>query len=277
MHLLSDTQIQHFKEHGYLIIPNFITAMSELQTLRERIRTIVQESAEHLDTAATNHNEYFLESANKISCFTTGNQEGRHIHKVAHGLADHDPVFQQFTYRQEVYDIIQQLTEFEDVSVAQSMYLFKRALDGRIVMPHRDGCYLLTHKHPIIGFWFALEDATVDNACLYGVPGSHTRGISYEWIRSSSDNTTNRMQYKNILEDAYLEQYKYIDETAEYIPLEAKAGTVIIMHGHFLHKSGTNLSEQSREAYTVHFCDKTDFDREKNWIQKPFTSIIYHQ
>ena len=152
------------------------------------------------------------------------------------------------------------------------MYLFKRAHNGKKVNPHRDGSYLLTHKHPLIGFWFALEDATVDNACLYGVPGSHKYGLSYEWVRGQQG----RMDYvpTTTLPKHSLEEYKRRDDHSVYVPMEAKAGTLIVMHGHFLHKSDENKSEKSREAYTVHFVDPNDFDRERNWIRKQFIPLF---
>ena len=38
-------------------------------------------------------------------------------------------------------------------------------------------------------------------------------------------------------------------------PLEAKKGTLILLHGRLPHQSGNNLSNKSRQAYTLHIID----------------------
>jgi len=39
---------------------------------------------------------------------------------------------------------------------------------------------------------------------------------------------------------------------ADYVPIEVKRGTLVIMHGSLVHKSAPNLSDQPRHAYTLH-------------------------
>ena len=41
------------------------------------------------------------------------------------------------------------------------------------VVPHQDGTFLITQPSNVIGIWIALEDATIDNSCLWFIPGSH--------------------------------------------------------------------------------------------------------
>lgn len=40
-------------------------------------------------------------------------------------------------------------------------------------MPHQDSTFLYTEPLSATGFWFALEDCTNENGCLWFVPGSH--------------------------------------------------------------------------------------------------------
>ena len=42
-----------------------------------------------------------------------------------------------------------------------------------LVIPHQDSTFLHTDPMKLIGFWIALEDATLDNGCLWFIPGSH--------------------------------------------------------------------------------------------------------
>lgn len=42
------------------------------------------------------------------------------------------------------------------------------------VTPHQDATFLYTEPlGRVMGLWIALEDATVDNGCLWFIPGSH--------------------------------------------------------------------------------------------------------
>jgi len=41
------------------------------------------------------------------------------------------------------------------------------------VGPHQDGTFLFNQPLKIMGVWFALEDATLENGCLWFIPGSH--------------------------------------------------------------------------------------------------------
>ncbi len=41
--------------------------------------------------------------------------------------------------------------------------------------PHQDGTFLFNEPLKIMGVWIALEDATLENGCLWFIPGSHTR------------------------------------------------------------------------------------------------------
>ena len=42
-----------------------------------------------------------------------------------------------------------------------------------VVIAHRDSTYLACQPQRVIGLWLALEDATLDNGCLWFIPGSH--------------------------------------------------------------------------------------------------------
>lgn len=43
------------------------------------------------------------------------------------------------------------------------------------VSPHQDASFLYTEPlGRVLGLWIALEDATLENGCLWFIPGSHT-------------------------------------------------------------------------------------------------------
>lgn len=41
------------------------------------------------------------------------------------------------------------------------------------VIAHQDSTFLYTDPMKLLGFWIALEDATLENGCMHFIPGSH--------------------------------------------------------------------------------------------------------
>ena len=51
--------------------------------------------------------------------------------------------------------------------------------------PHQDGTFLNNDPLRLVGFWFPIDDATLENGCLWYVPGSHRRPITRRFVRNS--------------------------------------------------------------------------------------------
>ena len=121
---------------------------------------------------------------------------GTHSDELA--LHDLDPVFSQFCRSQLMKSVIQQIVGIESPHLVQSMYIFKqpriggegrsahvvmitnqglrhRGIDGAgvVVGVHQDNWFLRSDPLSCYGLWFALEDSTLENGCLWAVPGSH--------------------------------------------------------------------------------------------------------
>ncbi len=57
--------------------------------------------------------------------------------------------------------------------VIQSMAILKPPKVGGLVNIHQDSTFLYDYPETLVGFWIPLQDATVNNGCLWGLPGSH--------------------------------------------------------------------------------------------------------
>ena len=53
------------------------------------------------------------------------------------------------------------------------------------------------------------------------------------------------------------------------VPLEASAGTLVILHGNLVHWSAANTSNASREAFTMHIAEGNLEWSQSNWLQRP--------
>ena len=208
---------------------------------------------------------YFIESGDKIRFFLESdalNEVGELrdakencLNKIGHALHDLDPVFDRFSHSPALAEIARRIG-LRDPVLIQSMYIFKPPRIGGEVVFHQDSTYIYTEPESCTGFWFALEDATVENGCMFFIPGLH-RGA---------------LKKRNYRVGPYRLVTDVLDDTPwpEHLglPAEARAGTLALFDGRAPHMSAQNLSDTSRHAYTLHVIDRTCRYPQDNWLQR---------
>jgi phytanoyl-CoA hydroxylase len=261
-----------YQRDGVLLIEDAISA-AECERLITRMSGLVDgfDSSEHRSvfSAVTNEQQddrYFLESGGEIRFFFEKDafdergqpRAGKHelLNKVGHALHDLDPVFDAFS-RQHKFERLVKALGMQDPKLLQSMYLFKQPRIGGEVLCHQDSPFLWTEPQSCIGLWFALEDATLENGCLWGIPGQHKEATPRSrLVRKSGDRT----------ELDVLDPRQWPEE--ERVPLAVEAGTLVVLHGQFPHLSGPNNSDRSRHAYALHLIDGRCHYPAQNWLQR---------
>ncbi len=93
----------------------------------------------------------------------------------------------------------------------------------------------------LVGAWVAIDDATVENGCLWVLPGSHRSGYLYPL----------RPHERPEESDTAPESYGF-DDTAE-LPVELEAGSVLFFNGYLLHRSKPNRSDGFRRTFVGHY------------------------
>jgi phytanoyl-CoA hydroxylase len=175
-------------------------------------------------------------------------------------MHDLDEVFNDFTRSPQMKKLAADL-ELEDWLVIQSMYIFKHAKIGGVVDVHQDASFLYTEPASCIGFWYALEDATIENGCMWAMPGGHKTSLR-SWFKRKEGGGTEM----EILDVSPM-------SLDGMIPLEVKKGTCIVLDGYLPHYSKPNTSGKSRHAYAIHTIDKKAYYPESNWLQRDFNSL----
>jgi len=129
-----------------------------------------------------------------------------------------------------------------NVKAMQSMLFIKS--EGKPGQPwHQDEFFIPTRDRSLTAVWIALDDATIENGCLWVLPGSHKRGVLYP-AREQDDPRF----------DCSTESYDFPHSATDAVPVEIPAGTAVIFNGYLLHRSLENSGAHGyRRALANHY------------------------
>jgi phytanoyl-CoA hydroxylase len=273
---MSSSLRQQFDTNGYLVLENFNTP-AECDALMQRAQKLAEEynynnhpSVFQTSNQSQTTDDYFLNSGGNISYFfekdafdargKLKNDLFHSLNKIGHALQDLDPVFNAFTRSSQMRKLAADL-ELNEYLIIQSMMIFKHARIGGVVDVHQDSSFLYTEPESCIGFWFALEDATKENGCLWAKPGGHQTSLR-SWFKRKEGGGT---------EMIVLNEAPY--DTEGMVALEVKKGTCIVLHGLLPHYSLPNTSGKSRQAYAIHTIDRKANYPAANWLQRDMSGV----
>ncbi|MBB14368.1 phytanoyl-CoA dioxygenase [Candidatus Poribacteria bacterium] len=231
---LSENQVQFFIDHGYIAVPDLIES-DEIEELRE-------------DTVRIARGGYPCEAVQPTSENLSDDQILANILCI-HQPHFISPIMEKYVKHPELCGVLSQITAahipFWDGSVKcmQSM-LFVKPSGFQGQSWHQDEIYIPTRDRSLIGGWIAMDDATVENGCLWVIPGSHQMGYLYSQKPHGNPDE---------FDSADLESYGF-DETLE-VPIEVKTGTVVFFNGYLLHRSRKNRGQTYRRVLVNHYCN----------------------
>ncbi|XP_045419213.1 phytanoyl-CoA dioxygenase domain-containing protein 1 isoform X4 [Lemur catta] len=233
---LNPSQLQKFREDGFLVLEGFLSA-DECVAMQQRIGEIVAKmdvplhcrtefsTQEEEQIRAQGSTDYFLSSGDKIRFFfekgvfdKKGNflvPPEKSVNKIGHALHAYDPVFRSITHSPKVQALARSLGLQMPV-VVQSMYIFKQ--------PHLGGEGGVSRR-------------------MVRAPAGSASGISFLGSEPDRDNSL-------------------------FVPTPVRRGALVLIHGEVVHKSEQNLSARSRQAYTFHLMDTSGTVwSPENWLQ----------
>lgn len=229
--LLSPEQVQFFVDQGYLVIPDLVTP-EEIEELKA-------------DTVKLARGEY---PCNSLKPVEPGLTDAEVLQKILcihqpHGIS---PVIEKYVRHSKICGVLSQVVAAHlahwdgSVKCMQSM-LFVKPPTFQGQAWHQDEIYIPTRDRSLCGAWIAMDDATIENGCLWVIPGSHRDGYLFP-----------QRSHGNPDEFDFAPESFGFDESKE-VPVEVKSGTVVFFNGYLLHRSRKNRSEIYRRVLVNHY------------------------
>ncbi len=130
----------------------------------------------------------------------------------------------------------------EDVIAWGSHFFCKMPGDGKRVSWHQDSSYWPLTPSKAVTAWLAIDDSTVENACMRFIPGTHHLGhLTYKLSESDEANVLNQTVVG-------------ADTLGQPIDVELKSGQISIHSDLLLHGSEANQSSKRRCGLTLRYC-----------------------
>jgi phytanoyl-CoA hydroxylase len=217
-----------FRDNGFLVLEN---AVSDAEV-----------NALNANAAAICRGEYGqavgLEDARNSSL---SNDEIMRQYLCIHFPHKASPLMHQTLSHTSIVDVLTQVIG-PNVKSMQSM-LFIKASGKPGQAWHQDEFYIPTRDRSLLGAWIALDDATVENGCLWVIPGSHKHGILWpqHQQRDSRFDCAGEATF-----------FPYSDDDA--VPVEVKRGSIVFFNGYLLHRSLPNYAPNGfRRSLVNHY------------------------
>lgn len=211
--VLTQEQRKQYEEQGYVVFPELFGA-GEIDRIRAIIDKLDEQSEERLRT----NGSLGISFANQINFTAKLNFLSPELQRfIAH------PTFVALTT-----DILG-----PDVRLYWDQSVYKRPEARRDFPWHQDNGYAPTDPVHYLTCWLALEDATIENGCIWIQPNSHRQGFVEHWKTDTG--------------------YVCYDGEDPGIPVELKKGSMVAFHSLLFHRSTPNRSQMTRKAYVIQY------------------------
>jgi ectoine hydroxylase-related dioxygenase (phytanoyl-CoA dioxygenase family) len=130
----------------------------------------------------------------------------------------------------------------ENVVAWGSHFFCKMPGDGKRVAWHQDSSYWPLTPSMAVTAWLAIDDASIENACMRYIPGSHHLGhLTYTLSENDEANVLNQT-------------VPGAENFGEPVNVELAAGEISIHSDLLLHGSEANESSRRRCGLTLRYC-----------------------
>ena len=222
---LTPEQRRFFDENGYLLVDGYLDAL-EVGHLQDC----------YTETVARLQREQVLENVQSGK----DSDDDFQVYQVRTAHLRH-PIFRMLINDSRLLDMVECLIG-PDIRVIHYQGLYKPALTGGEVGWHQDNYYFEVAGNRTVSVWMALDDVTIENGCMWYLPGAHHTLLPHEQLWDTS-----------VKKGFY---YAIADfEGNGAVPAQVKKGGFAIHHCLMPHRSLKNRTPQPRRGLAMHFMD----------------------
>ena len=221
---LSQAQVEAFREQGFLVVEGLLSN-EDVEAIRTDAVKLCRGAYKSENLKPVPDDASDAEAISRFLC----------IHQPHHI----SPFMRRAVAHPAVSRVLARLVA-PDVKCMQSMLFIKPPqFPGQAW--HQDEVYIPTRDRSLTGAWYALDDVTVENGCMWVLPGSHRNGYLYP------QRTHGRPEEFDFAQESF-----GFDDSGE-IPVECCAGAVVFFNGYLLHRSRKNRSDRFRRVLVNHY------------------------
>lgn len=230
---LTQPQVDQFMRDGFVVVEDLLDA-TEIAVLAERADLIASGKAEHVVKGMVQLEKVFRDGDAAVD------DQVMSTRKLAH-IVPEDEVLRGHARNPKIGDVIADLFNSDDITLYGDQLFMKPPQHGSAQQWHQDSAsFKNIFPMDLISAWTAIDDATIENGCLWMVPGSHRWAI----IPPSSRPT---------IEGKFGEEYPTV-------PVPLRAGSVSFHHSLTYHSSGPNQTDTRRRGYATHYMRSTSLN-----------------
>jgi ectoine hydroxylase-related dioxygenase (phytanoyl-CoA dioxygenase family) len=241
-HAASEAELERFRRDGYFVRERVFAAaeLARLRTAVEAVHARVSEAAAAGDASAVERIDGKRYQDLLGSLVKWEWRDERADVRSMEPFLHLDPGLEALVDDPRLHEPARALCGAEALALFTDKLNFKRP--GGAPFPwHQDSPYFAfecPHVDRLVSLQVYLDDATVENGCLWMIPGSHARG------------PLPGLEHRGTLGRLYTDVDRVLPD-ARRVPIEAPAGSVIFFHGDVVHGSQSNKSGDSRRAFVL--------------------------
>lgn len=236
--MLNAQQVAQFERDGFLK-GNIVLDDEQVERLREELDLVI--AGKSVKKPVLHHNMLSAESDALYKNMKMSVNE-KVVQIVNIWMAS--DLFLQHAKHPTITEEIAQLCASDTIRIWHDQIQYKPPVSGGPTGWHQDHpLWPIIQPADLVSAWVALDDAVIENGCMWMVPGSHKWGDHQKYLANTPDFKPYHKQPELLPEGAVVEA----------VPFEIKKGQVGYHHSLTWHGSPHNRSQLKRRAIAVHY------------------------
>lgn len=215
--MLNEDQIQHWKDNGFVMAPEFFSP-EETKALQLEVERLKEE-----------------ELFNNVSTAGDGETEDKeNVNLQLHQPGHHSPLIRALPYSEKFMNSVNALVGTPN-EIQTTQIFYKPAGNGSATNWHQDNAYFGALDVTMgTGIWIAIHDANEENGTMRIIPKSYLEKLDHE---------------RDMHSNHHIRCYPNEDKA---IPCVLPAGGVLFFNYGIAHSTGPNLTNGDRAGLALH-------------------------